>query len=73
MIMIFAVALVSIGLWFAAQVIVDGLPKRRQPEFRFRPVTDEFAVAVELLHRARFEVGTNLKKEINSFLTGHKS
>lgn len=42
-----------------------------KPQFRFKPVTDEFAKAVALLHQARFEVGADLRKRINTFLTGH--
>lgn len=65
MIVLFVITLVGLAALFIAR------PRDPQPVFRFRPVTDEFAKAVALLHRARFEVGSNLKQEITSFLTGH--
>lgn len=70
--------LVSAGIYalilIAALAIVAStkFTGQKQPVFKFKPVTDEFAEAVKLLHKARFEVGADLRKRINAFLTGHE-
>ena len=55
----------------ALAIIASTKFQRSKPVFKFRPVTDEFAKAVALLHQARFEVGADLRKRIHEFLTGH--
>lgn len=72
--MIFAlgvyVCILLAALAIIAHTRID--PFHRKPFFKFKPVTDEFAEAVKLLHKARFEVGADLRKRINKFLTGHE-